>query len=109
MRVDDIKIVDESGDITFIDNADDQSNMVPMNGIEFTWEQYFIDWGAPNRPGTLGWEEYPSGAPLNGNAQLDISEHAGDDIRIRFKGSMDDNDDASFKRLHRSVFFPFVD
>ena len=23
--------------------------------------------------------------------------------------SMDDNDDASFKRLHRSVFFPFVD
>tara|TARA_Y100000768_G_C23977429_1_gene683811 strand:+ start:399 stop:2762 length:2364 start_codon:yes stop_codon:yes gene_type:complete len=93
LRVDEIKIIDGSGDITFIDNADDQSNMIPMNGIEFTWEQYFIDWGAPNRPGTLGWEEYPSGAPLNGNAQLDISEHAGDDIIIRFKGVMDDNDD----------------
>ena len=25
--------------------------------------------------------------------QLDISEHAGDDIRVRFKGRMDDNDD----------------
>ena len=93
LRVDDIKIIDGGGDIIFIDNADDQSNMVPMNGIEFTWEQYFVDWGAPNRPGTLGWEEYPAGAPLNGNAQLDISEHAGDDIRVRFKGRMDDNDD----------------
>ena len=93
LRVDDIKIIDGGGDIIFTDNADDQSNMVPMNGIEFTWEQYFVDWGAPNRPGTLGWEEYPVGAPLNGNAQLNISEHAGDDIRVRFKGRMDDNDD----------------
>ena len=47
LRVDDIKIIDGDGDIIFIDNADDQSNMVPMNGIEFTWEQYFVDWGHP--------------------------------------------------------------
>ena len=26
----------------------------------------------------MGWEEYPVGGPFNGNAQLDISEYAGD-------------------------------
>ena len=93
LRVDDIRVTNSDGDIVFYDNADDQTSMVPMNGIEFTWEQYFIDWGAPNRPGALDWEVYPPGVPLNGNVQLDVSEHAGDEIRIRFKGSMDDNDD----------------
>ena len=59
LRVDDIKIIDVDGDIIFTDNADDQSNMVPMNGIEFTWEQYFVDWGAPNRPGRLDGRSIP--------------------------------------------------
>ena len=93
LRVDNIRITNSNGDIIFLDNADDQTSMIPMNGIEFTWEQYFIDWGAPDRPGAFGWELYPPNAPLNGNVQLDVSEHAGDEIRIRFKGSMDDNDD----------------
>ena len=64
-----------------------------MNGLEFAWEQYFYDYGDISRPGTLGWEEYPPGAPFNGNAQLDTSDYAGDDIRIRFTSRNDDNDD----------------
>ncbi len=92
-RIDDIKITSGNGDIVFMDNADDQVSMIPMNGLEFAWEQYFYDYGDITRPGSLGWEEYPPGMPFNGNAQLDISDYAGDDIRVRFTGRMDDNDD----------------
>tara|TARA_B100002051_G_scaffold127912_1_gene121707 strand:+ start:52 stop:2904 length:2853 start_codon:yes stop_codon:yes gene_type:complete len=92
-KVDNIQVTDGSGNLVFTDNADDEVNMVPMNGLEFAWEQYFYDYGDITRPGSLGWEEYPVGAPFNGNAQLDISEYAGDDIRIRFTARMDDNDD----------------
>ncbi len=93
LRVDDIKITNGDGEIVFLDNADDQTSMIPMNGLEFAWEQYFYDYGDITRPGSLGWEEYPPGMPFNGNAQLDISDYAGDDIRVRFTGRMDDNDD----------------
>ena len=80
-KIDNIQVTDGSGNIVFSDNADDEVNMVPMNGLEFAWEQYFYDYGDITRPGSLGWEEYPVGGPFNGNAQLDISEYAGDDIR----------------------------
>ena len=91
--VDDITVTNDAGDVVFFDNADDETSMTPMNGLEFAWEQFFYDYGDISRPGSLGWEEYPPGAPFNGNAQLDISEYAGDDIRIRFTGRLDDNDD----------------
>ena len=93
IRIDDITVTNGSGDVVFLDNADDQTSMTAMNGLEFAWEQYFYDYGDITRPGSLGWEEYPPGAPFNGNAQLDISEFAGDDIRIRFTGRMDEDDD----------------
>ena len=92
-RIDDITVTDGDGNVVFLDNADDETSMVPMNGLEFAWEQYFYDYGDITRPGSLGWEEYPPGAPFNGNAQLDISEYAGDDIRVRFTARVDDNDD----------------
>ena len=92
-KIDNIQVTDGSGNVVFSDNADDEVNMVPMNGLEFAWEQYFYDYGDVTRPGSLGWVEYPVGGPFNGNAQLDISEYAGDDIRIRFTARMDDNDD----------------
>ena len=92
-RIDDITVTDGDGDVVFLDNADDQTSMTPMNGLEFAWEQYFYDYGDFARPGTQDWEEYPPGAPFNGNAQLDISEYAGDDIRVRFTGRMDEDDD----------------
>ena len=91
--IDDITVTDGNGDVVFFDNADDETSMTPMNGLEFAWEQFFYDYGDISRPGSLGWEEYPPGAPFNGNAQLDISEYAGDDIRIRFTSRTDGDDD----------------
>ena len=92
-RIDDIKVTNGDGDVVFLDNADDEISMIPMNGLEFAWEQYFYDYGDITRPGSLGWEEYPVGGAFNGNSQLDISDYAGDDIRVRFTGRVDDNDD----------------
>ncbi len=92
-KIDDITVTDGSGNVIFLDNADDEVHMTAMNGLEFAWEQYFYDYGDITRPGSLGWEEYPPGAPFNGNAQLDISEYAGDNVRLRFTARMDENDD----------------
>lgn len=92
-KIDNISIQGSNGDVVYSDNADENSTMVPMNGLEFAWEQYFYDYADVTRPGSLGWEEYPVGAPFNGNAQLDISEYAGDDIKIRFTVRTDDNND----------------
>ena len=72
-RIDDIKVTNGDGDVVFLDNADDEISMIPMNGLEFAWEQYFYDYGDITRPGSLGWEEYPVGGAFNGNSQLDIS------------------------------------
>lgn len=91
--VDNIVIQDGAGNIAFEDDGDNNVNMTPMNGMEFAWEQFFYDYGDITRPGSLGWEVYPPGAPFNGNAQLDISDYAGSDIRLRFTGRTDDNDD----------------
>ena len=91
--VDDIVVSGGNGEVVFTDNADDENHMIPMNGLEFAWEQLFYDYGDVSRPGSLGWEIYPPGAPFNGNAQLDISGYAGDDIRVRFTARTDDNDD----------------
>ena len=92
-KIDNIEIVDASGNILFEDNADDEVGMTPMNGLEFAWEQYFYDYGDITQPGSLDWEVYPPGAPFNGNTQLDMAAYAGADIRIRFTGNMDGDDD----------------
>ena len=92
-RVDNITVTDGSGNVVFFDNADDQVQMTPANSFEFSWVQLFYDYGDITRPGSLGWEVYPPGAPFNGNSQLDISEYAGADIKIRLTGRMDENDD----------------
>jgi len=91
--VDNISVQDADGNVAFEDDADDNVNMTAMNGLEFAWEQFFYDYGDISRPGSLGWEVYPPGAPFNGNAELDISAYAGADVRIRFTGRTDDNDD----------------
>ena len=93
LKIDNIEITDDSGDIIFQDNADDELNMTPMNGLEFAWEQFFYDYGDITQPGSLDWEVYPPGAPFNGNTQLDMASYAGSDIRIRFTGRMDADDD----------------
>ena len=91
--VDDIVVSGGNGEVVFTDNADDENHMIPMNGLEFAWEQLFYDYGDVTRPGSLGWEIYQPGSPFNGNVQLDISGYAGDDIRVRFTARTDDNDD----------------
>ena len=93
-KIDNIEVLDASGNILFEDNADDEVGMTPMNGLEFAWEQYFYDYGDITQPGSLDWEVYPPGAPFNGNTQLDMAAYAGADIRIRFTGKMDEDDDA---------------
>ena len=90
--LDNIVITAGNGDVAFIDNADDENHMIPMNGLEYAWEQFFYDYGDITRPGALGWEVYQPGSPFNGNAQLDISAFAGSDIRIRFTGRTDADD-----------------
>ena len=59
-KVDNISVKGSDGTVVYSDNADENSTMVPMNGLEFSWTQYFYDYGDPTRPGGLGWEEYPA-------------------------------------------------
>ena len=92
-RVDNITITDEFGDVVFLDNADDETSMIPKNAFEYDWVQYFYDYGDLDRPGSLGWQEYLPGDPFNGNSQLDISSYAGNDIKVRFVARLDENDD----------------
>ena len=92
-RVDNITITDEFGDVVFLDNADDETSMIPKNAFEYDWVQYFYDYGDLDRPGSLGWQEYLPGDPFNGNSQLDISSYAGNDIKVRFIARLDENDD----------------
>ena len=93
LKIDNIAITDNGGNIIFQDNADDEVNMIALNGLEFAWEQFFYDYGDISQPGSLDWEVYPPGAPFNGNTQLDMASYAGSDIRIRFTGRMDADDD----------------
>ena len=92
-QIDNIVVAGGSGEVVFIDNADDQIFMVPAPGMEFVWEQFFYDYGDITRPGGLGWEVYQPGLPFNGNAMMDLADFTGSDIRIRFTGRMDENDD----------------
>jgi len=92
-QIDNIEVVGSDGEIVFTDNADDLVNMTPQNGLEFAWEQFFYDYGDFTRPGGGGWAVYQPGDPFNGNTQLDISNYAGSDVRVRFTGRMDDNED----------------
>ena len=92
-QIDNIEVVGSEGQIVFADNADDLVNMTPQNGLEFAWEQVFYDYGDFTRPGGGGWAVYQPGDPFNGNGQLDISNYAGSDVRVRFTGRMDDNED----------------
>ena len=91
--IDDILISNSAGDTLLFDNADDQVVMTPVSGGAYQWEQVFYDYGDITRPGGTGWTTYMPGDPFNGNTQLDLSQYAGDDIKLRFTARIDDNDD----------------
>ena len=38
-KIDNIQVTDGNGNVVFSDNADDEVSMVPMNGLEYAWEQ----------------------------------------------------------------------
>ncbi len=97
-HVDDIFVTNDGGDTLLFDNADDFSVMNPVAGGYF-WEVVFYDYGDITRPGGLGWEIYMPGMPFDNppvgdiNVQLDLSDHAGDDILLKWVGIIDDNHD----------------
>lgn len=94
-RIDDIEVTDASGNVLFEDNADDLALMTPANGFDVQWDIVFYDYGDDSRPGgsNVGWETYMPGDPFNNNTQLELTEHAGDDIKFRITARIDDNDD----------------
>jgi len=92
-KVDNITVTNGDGDVVYFDNADDETSMIPMSGLEFAWNQVFYDYGDITRPGGLGWDSYDAGDPFNGNIMLDLSDLAGSDVLFRWKVRLDDNDD----------------
>ena len=92
-KVDNITVTNGDGDVVYFDNADDETSMIPMSGLDFAWDQVFYDYGDITRPGGLGWDSYDAGDPFNGNIMLDLSDLAGSDVRFRWKVRLDDNDD----------------
>lgn len=93
LRIDDISVEDSNGNVLFEDNADNNVAMTPANGFDTQWVTAFYDYGDDSRPGGVnnGWETYMPGDGFNGD--LDLTEHAGDDIKFRIVARLDDNDD----------------
>ncbi len=94
-RIDDISVEDTGGNVLFADDAEGATDMVASNGFEFQWTTVFYDYGDDSRPGgvNVGWDTYMPGDPFNNNTQLDITEHAGADVKFRVVARIDDNDD----------------
>ena len=95
LKVDDISIAGSDGTVVFEDNADDQVSMTPVNLGGIQWIRYAVGYGELGRPGSLGWETYPEGASYGVDPEfinLDISQFAGSDIKVRFIGRTDDDD-----------------
>ncbi len=94
LRIDDISVETDGGSVLFTDDADGPtSDMIPVNGFDIQWTAVFYDYGDVSRPGGTGWQTLMPGDPFNGNTELDITEHAGADVKFRFVARIDDNDD----------------
>ncbi len=94
IKVDNILATNDEADSLLWDNADDAAVMSPVSD-SYIWTEVFYDYGDNTRPGgsDIGWQVYMPGDPFNGNAQLDITDLAGSDVRLRFQARFDDNDD----------------
>lgn len=89
--LDDISVDNSGSGNLMLDNADDQ--VVMQNQAGLAWQNVFYDYGGGDRPGALQWEIYQPGYPYNGNVDLDLSDFAGKNIRLRFQTHFDENDD----------------
>ena len=56
------------------------------------WDDLFYDY-CREGAGQGGWNPYIPGTPFNGNIDMDISTYAGEEVKLRFLVSTDDNDD----------------
>lgn len=90
LRIDDISVTDGSGNVLFSDDAGTNSQMSPVNGFDMNWLLAFYDYGT-TRPGGSGWTTYMPGDNFNG--ELDLTDHAGSNIRMRVRARMDEDDD----------------
>ena len=110
-------LVSNSSDTLLYDNADDKVALTPVGDSHWNTNEYngydgtkswwagaelsapfyavTYDYGADGRPGTLGWEIYGPGSPFNEdtNVQLDLSQWAGDRVRVAWEFKSDDNHD----------------
>ncbi len=91
-RIDDITVSDGSGNVLYEDSANDDSDMTPVPGFAVSWDLVFYEYG-DTRPGGAGWVTYMPGDPFNNNTNLDLSEYAGSDIRMRVRARVDEDDD----------------
>ena len=93
LRIDDIEVTDGSGNVLYEDDGSDDSDMTPTNGFDTNWDLAFYDYGADSRPGgsNVGWATYMPGDNFNGS--LDLSDHAGSDIKMRVRARVDEDDD----------------
>ena len=89
--LDDISVDNAASGNLMFDNADDQ--VVMKNQAGLAWQNVFYDYGGGDRPGALQWEIYQPGDPYNGNVELDLSDLAGKNVRLRFQAHYDENDD----------------
>ena len=88
LQIDNITVKGENANILFEDNVDNPQ----MIGSGENWiEQIYDYWddgvvsglGSP-QPGSLFWEEYKPGTAFEGNILQDITQYAGEDIKVSF-------------------------
>ncbi len=88
-RVDNISISNGTDEL-FYDDADGDSDMLASGEV---WIEQFYDYGDVTRPGGTGWDSYDPGDPFNGNIMLDLSDFAGQSIRMKWQARVDGNAD----------------
>ena len=82
------------------------------DGVTWLKDEFgFHDYGDDHRPGgaSVGWEEYLPSDPYNGNVYLDLTAYNGQDIKLRWRVTTDDNDDGGIgSGLHIDDFNVWV-
>jgi len=74
------------------DNTLEDYYHVQITANELVWSDLFYDYTREGA-GMGGWNPYIPGTPFNGNVDMDISAYAGQEVKLRFLVSTDDNDD----------------
>ncbi len=65
---------------------------VEISTDEVVWETIFYDYGDVTRPGGTGWALYEPGMPFNGNIEMSLSDWGGEQVKLRWRVTTDDDD-----------------